>query len=184
MNGIKDLPQNIVLIGFMGCGKSTVGRELHHRLGYPLVDMDLVIESRAGKPISAIFADEGETAFRDMETRLLMELAESTAPRQIISTGGGVVGRSENRTLLRDLGYVVWLDAPVSVILERTGKSRARPLLQDDDPAARARKLMAEREPLYQETAHLKLDTAGLDSAELATGILECARYFFSRHVE
>ena len=181
MNHSITPPENIVLIGFMGCGKSTIGRELQHRLGYPLVDMDQVIEKRAGKSITEIFAALGETAFRDMETGLLQELRDPDAPRRIISTGGGVVGRSENRALLKELGYVVWLHAPVAVILERTGKSRARPLLHTDDPAARIQALMEERKPLYQETAHLKLDTAGLCSDEVATGILECARYYFNQ---
>ena len=182
MNQSSSPPENIVLIGFMGCGKTTVGRELQQRLGYPLVDMDQVIEQRAGKAITEIFADEGETAFRDMETALLRELNDPTAPRRIISTGGGVVGREENRSLLKDLGYVVWLHAPAAVILERTAKNRSRPLLHTDDPAARIQSLMEERKPLYQETAHLKLDTAGLCSDEVATGILECARYFFTKH--
>jgi shikimate kinase len=181
MNDKGTLPLNIILIGFMGCGKSTVGRELHHRLGYQLVDMDQLIEQRAGKPITAIFADEGEQAFRDMETAVLTDLARSREQRRIISTGGGVVGRRENRDLLKHMGYVVWLDAPASVIAERTSKNRTRPLLVAEDPGEKIRKLMAEREPLYQETAHFKLDTAGLDSNELATGILECARYFFSQ---
>jgi shikimate kinase len=181
MSIAENLPKNIVLIGFMGSGKSTVGRELHQRLGYPLVDMDQVIEQRAGKPITAIFEDEGEAVFRRMETTLLEELADPAAPRRIISTGGGVVGSADNRTLLRSMGYVVWLDAPIRAIMDRTSKNRQRPLLHTDDPAARIRELMALREPLYQETAHLKLDTAGLDSGELATGILECARYHFSQ---
>src|SRR6188768_2384745 len=106
MNESQTPPKNIVLIGFMGSGKSTVGRELHHRLGYPLVDMDHVIEQRAHKPITAIFADEGEEKFRDMETWLLEELGDPAGPRRIISTGGGVVGRAGNRALLRKLGYV------------------------------------------------------------------------------
>jgi shikimate kinase len=181
MSDRENLPRNIVLIGFMGSGKSTVGRELQLRLGYPLVDMDQVIEQRAGKAITAIFEDEGEEAFRAMETALLRELADAAAPRRIISTGGGVVGRDENRELLRSMGYVVWLDAPLKAIMERTSKSRQRPLLHTEDPATRIRELMALREPLYQETAHLKLDTAGLDSGELTTGILECARYYFSQ---
>lgn len=180
MNASNTPPENIVLIGFMGCGKSTIGRELHHRLGDPLVDMDQIIEQRAGKPITAIFADEGESVFRDMETALLIELSDPAAPRRIISTGGGIVGRAENRTLLRNLGYVVWLHAPAAVILKRTGKNYSRPLLHTEDPAAKIEALMEERAPLYQETAHLKLDTAGLCSAELATGILECTRYFFN----
>ena len=182
MNESSIAPRNIVLIGFMGCGKSTVGRELHRRLGYPLVDMDHEIESRAGKPITAIFAEDGEDAFRDLETGLLRELVDHPETQRIISTGGGVVGRAENRELLRRMGYVVWLDAPEASILERTSKNQSRPLLHTDDPAARIRELMATRAPLYQETAHLRLDTRGLDSGELATGILECARYHFSRH--
>lgn len=180
MNESGTPPKNIVLIGFMGSGKSTVGRELHHRLGYPLVDMDQVIEQRAGKPVTAIFAEDGEVVFRDMETQLLGELSAPDAPRRIISTGGGVVGREENRALLRHLGYVVWLHAPIAVILDRTARSRERPLLHTDDPAARIAELMAARMPLYQESAHLKVDTAGLDCGELATGILESARYFFT----
>jgi len=180
MNSAPPPPENIVLIGFMGSGKSTVGRELQHRLNYPLVDMDHAIEQRAGKSITAIFSNEGEAAFRDMETDLLRELCNPAAPRRIISTGGGVVGREENRQLLKTLGFVVWLHAPTAVILDRTGKNRSRPLLNTEDPAARIETLMRERQPLYQESSHLKLDTAGLDCGELATGIIECARYFFN----
>lgn len=183
MNAAETPPKNIVLIGFMGSGKSTVGRELHQRLGYPLVDMDQVIEQRAGKPITAIFAESGEESFRDRETRLLEELSDPAAPRRIISTGGGVIGREENRALLRHLGYVVWLHAPTEVILDRTAKNRDRPLLHTDDPRARVEALLAVRQPLYRETAHLQVDTAGLDCGELATGILESARYFFTGHL-
>jgi shikimate kinase len=183
MNESHPPPKSIVLIGFMGSGKSTVGRELHHRLGYPLVDMDAVIEQRAGKSIATFFADEGEGKFREMETQLLEELDDPTAPRRIISTGGGVIGRAGNRQLLRHLGYVVWLNAPVATILERTGKNRDRPLLHTDDPQARVEALLAIRKPLYEETAHLKVETSGLDSKELATGILESARYFFTGYL-
>jgi shikimate kinase len=183
MNESQTPPKNIVLIGFMGSGKSTVGRELHHRLGYPLVDMDHIIEQRAGKPITAIFAEDGEEKFRNMETWLLEELCDPAAPRRIISTGGGIVGRERNRDLLRNLGYVVWLHAPTPVILERTAKNRDRPLLHTEDPAARIEALLAVRKPLYEETAHLKVETAGLHCGELATGILESARYFFTGHV-
>ena len=181
MNETKPTPKNIVLIGFMGSGKTTVGRELHQRLGYPLVDMDQVIEERAGKSIPSIFAESGEARFREMETSLLREITDhASAERRIISTGGGIVGSEENRALLKQLGYVVWLSAPIDVILERTSKNRNRPLLQTDDPAEKIRILMDQRKPLYEEVAHLKLDTSGLDFSELATGILECARYYFT----
>jgi shikimate kinase len=184
MNESQPPPKNIVLIGFMGSGKSTVGRDLHQRLGYPLVDMDQMIEQRTGKSIAAIFVDSGEDAFREMESELLEELADPDAPRRIISTGGGVIGREKNRELLRQLGCVVWLHAPLPVILERTGKNRDRPLLNAPDAAVRAAELLAIREPLYAAAAHLKVDTTGLDSTELTTGILESARYFFTGHLE
>ncbi len=183
MNESQTPPKNIVLIGFMGSGKSTVGRELQHRLGYPLVDMDQVIEQRAGKSIAAIFAAEGEAAFRDRESALLEELNDPSAVRRIISTGGGVIGRDLNRAMLRHLGYVVWLHAPLAVIVERTGRNRDRPLLHTEDPVARIEALLALRKPLYAETAHLQVDTSGLDCGELATGILESARYFFTGHL-
>lgn len=179
MNFEETPPKNLVLIGFMGSGKSTVGRELHSRLGYDLVDMDSVIERRQGRPITRIFEEDGEEYFRNLETDLLRELALD-ASRKIISTGGGVVGREENRELLRKLGYVVWLQAPVEVIYERTSRNRDRPLLQTEDPIGKITALLEKRTPWYAETAHLRVDTSGLDGGELATGILESARYFFS----
>lgn len=172
-------PKNLVLIGFMGSGKSTVGRELHARLGYELVDMDAVIEQREGRPISRIFDENGEEHFRELETELLKELA-SDGRRKIISTGGGVVVKEGNRELLRRLGYVVWLQAPVGVIHDRTSRNRERPLLLTEDPVGRIEALLEKRKPYYAETAHLSVDTSGLDGGELAAGILESARYFFS----
>jgi shikimate kinase len=174
-------PKNIVLIGFMGSGKSTVGRDLHQRLGYPLTDMDRLIEETMGKKIPEIFKEEGEAAFRDFETLQLLEISKQTDMRQIISTGGGIVVRPENRSLLRNLGYVVWLQAPEEVIYERTSRNQDRPLLNHMDARERISTLLAEREPWYRETAHLKIDTSELDSKEIATGILESARYYFTQ---
>jgi len=176
------IPNNIVLIGFMGCGKTTIGRELRRLLGYPLADMDAIIEQRAGKPITRIFAEDGETAFRDLESGLLAELAGAEQPAQIIATGGGVVSRPENRVTLQRLGYVVWLIAPPNVIHSRTRHSNERPLLHGEDPITRISELLAQREPWYRQCAHLSVDTAGLSSREIATGILESARYFFTGH--
>jgi len=185
MNCPESPPKNLVLVGFMGCGKSTVGRELHRRLNYPLIDTDHEIETRTGKSIKQIFAGPGgEPEFRDMETALLHELADTATDgaRRIISTGGGICGREENRKILRRLGYVVWLHAPIDVIIERTSKNQDRPLLNTEDPAGRIRTLMQEREPLYREASHLDIDTTGLDFKEISVGILESARYFFTGH--
>ncbi len=164
----------------MGCGKTTVGKELRRLLGYPLVDMDSVIEKRAGKPITRIFKEQGEDAFREMETALLRELAAGDPARSIISTGGGVVVKEENRALLRRLGFVVWLKVTPETILHRTRRSRTRPLLNTPDAPVRVRNLLAEREPWYRECARLTVATAGLESDEVAAGILQSARLFFA----
>ncbi len=174
------LPKNIVLIGFMGCGKSTIGRKLQQMLGYPLVDTDHLIEEKAGMPVTAIFSRRGEGFFRQLESAVLHELAAPQAPRRIVATGGGIVGRKQNRKLLQQLGFVVWLQAPVDVILERTGRSRDRPLLQTENPREKVETLLAQRTPWYRETAHLAVETQGLDAAEIAAGILESARYHFA----
>ncbi len=180
MAATESPPSNIVLVGFMGCGKSTVGRELRKLLGYPLVDTDRLIEARAGCSISELFARGGEQAFRELETEVLRELAGAGGGSRIIATGGGIILREENRTLLRSLGCVVWLRAPVETIVRRTGRSRERPLLRTADPQARIEALLAERDPYYRSAAHLDVDTEGLSCNEVACGILESARYFFA----
>jgi len=183
MNQEEVTPKNIVLIGFMGCGKSTVGRELNKRLGYPLTDMDQLIEETMGKRITEIFKEGVESAFRDFETLQLLEISKQTETRHIISTGGGIVVRPGNRPLLKQLGYVVWLDTPQEEIYRRTSRNNDRPLLNQPDARERIATMMAEREPWYRETAHLKIDTGGLESHEIAAGILESARYFFTQPV-
>ena len=180
MNLGESLPKNIILIGFMGCGKSTIGRHLGGLLGYPLVDIDDMIEAKAGMAIMKIFADRGEDYFRQLEAAVLQELSAPSAPRRIISTGGGVVTRKANRRLVKQLGYVVWLQTPVEEILRRTSRNHDRPLLKTEDPEEKIRKLLAEREPLYKECADLSLDTSDLDAKEISCGILESARYHFA----
>ena len=180
MNPADGLPKNIVLIGLMGCGKSTVGRKLQTMLGYPMIDTDHLIEEKTGMSIPEIFARRGEQAFRDLESAILQELSAPHTPRRIIATGGGIVCRKANRKALSKLGYVVWLQAPVDVILQRTSRNRDRPLLQTADPRAKVEQLLLERSPLYHDIADLELETAGLETEEIACGILESARYHFS----
>lgn len=172
--------QNIVLVGFMGCGKSTIGRELHQALGYPLFDTDQVIEEQTGKNIPEIFAQDGEDSFRQLETRLLENLILQETSHSIISTGGGIVTRPENIPLLRKLGFVVWLCCSPEVIFERTSRNNNRPLLQCDKPMEVIRKLLSERDPAYQDASHLKIKNSNLEIDEITCGILESARYHFS----
>ena len=171
--------KNVVLTGFMGSGKSSIGRELSQSLGYPVIDTDALIVERAGKAIKEIFADEGEEVFREMESQVLRDLLAEHPHKHIISTGGGIIGREENRSLLRELGYVIWLRVSPEEILKRTARNSERPLLNNDDPAETVARLLAERVPLYKETAHLTIDTDNLTFPEITAGIIESARYHF-----
>ncbi|MGD1978927.1 MAG: shikimate kinase [Akkermansiaceae bacterium] len=172
------MQRNIILIGFMGTGKSTIGRRLSRTFGYPLIDTDQLIVEQQGRPIPEIFAEEGEEAFRDMETNLLRSLSRHSG--HIIATGGGIIGREENRLILRNLGYVVWLIAGPAEILARTSRNSNRPLLNHDRPEETIRNLLEVRTPYYKATAHLSIETDQLSFDEVATGIIESARYYFS----
>ncbi len=163
----------IILIGLMGCGKTTVGRELSKMLAMPFLDMDAVIEEQIGKPIPAIFKDEGERHFRALETALLRYLVNDEgrgAP--VISTGGGVIMREENRAILRKLGFCVWLDVDVDTLIARTARSNNRPLLLNTNRRAMLEKLSQQRAPLYAATAHLRLDSSRMDINTVVRSIL------------
>ncbi len=172
----------IVLIGLMGCGKTTVGRELSKLLGMPFLDMDTIIEEQIGKPIPAIFHDEGEPHFRALETALLRYLLNEEeyhgAGAPIISTGGGVVLREENRAILRALGFCVWLNVEVPTLIARTARSNNRPLLANANRRAILEKLSAERGPFYEETAHLRLDSTKMDINTVVNHIAAAVRDF------
>ena len=178
--GSPSPPKNIVLIGFMGSGKSSIARELSGALGYPMVDTDSLIVERAGKPIHDIFDQEGEEAFRELESTILRELEESLPAHHIIATGGGIIGRPTNRDILRKIGFVVWLEVSAGEIIRRTENSRDRPLLNNDDQTGTIERLLDERRELYRATAHQEIETDELTFPEITTGILESARYFFS----
>ena len=176
--------RNIVLVGFMGSGKSTLGRVLNQKLSYPLIDTDHLIEEQSAMSVSDIFASEGEDAFRTMETKLLENMLESECNHHIISTGGGMVLKPENRGLLRQLGFVVWLSCTDEETFERTSRNNKRPLLQCDDPMSLITRMLDERAPYYDEASHLKISTSGLEFDEISCGILESARYHFGSYPE
>lgn len=161
---------NIVLMGFMGTGKTTVGRLLASRLGRPFVDMDAVIEAREGRAISAIFAKEGEAHFRKLERALAVELAGRAG--QVIATGGGVVLNPDNVTDFRRTGIVVCLTAPPETILRRVAGDAHRPLLEDGEKTERIRRLLEVRRPFYEALPH-RLDTAGSAPEALVERLLE-----------
>lgn len=171
--------KNLILVGFMGTGKSTIGRQLSKKLGYPLIDTDARIVAQEKRSIADIFEAEGEEHFRDLETETLRSLQSDNCHKRIIATGGGLVLREENRHLLRDLGFVVWLVATPETILERTSRNKDRPLLQTKDPEETIRMMLDQRDTSYRESAHLILETTNLEFSEITTGIIESARYHY-----
>ncbi|GGG02774.1 MULTISPECIES: shikimate kinase AroK [Cysteiniphilum] len=152
------ITQNVFLIGPVGAGKSTIGRQLASELKLDFVDSDREIEQRCGVDIDWIFDIEGEEGFRKREQEVLGDLA--TRQGIVLATGGGAIILPENRTLLSSRGKVVYLQASIEQQLERTAKDKKRPLLQVDDKEAQLKKLMAEREPLYQEIADITIETS------------------------
>lgn len=158
---------NIYLVGLMGAGKTTVGRQLAKRLGRDFFDSDHEIVERTGVPIPTIFEIEGEDGFRRREVQTIHELTELQGI--VMATGGGVVLNPENRRRLKETGWVVYLNVPPLQLFERTKHDRNRPLLQVDNPLARLEFLHAQRDPLYRETAHCVLNGGQL----LASGIVQ-----------
>jgi shikimate kinase len=120
-------PKNVILLGFMGSGKSTVGKLLAKKLGFGFIDIDKVVERKYGKTVEELFKEKGEEFFRDEETNAVRELQGKRA--RVIATGGGIVEREENVKLLQKLGVVVYLCASVDEIYKRTHNSATRPLL-------------------------------------------------------
>ena len=161
----------IVLVGFMGVGKSSVGRRLEKTTRYPRVDTDEMIAAKFGLSVPRIFEIHGEDVFRDAEGKVLHQL-NSREP-SIIVTGGGIVLRTTHRDLLRQLGTVVYLQADEETLFERISRRTSRPLLQTDDPRATMTQLLERRLPLYEEIADFRIDTSRLSHDEVCELILQ-----------
>ena len=157
--------KNIFLIGLMGAGKTTIGRQIANELSLEFFDSDHEIENRTGVTITHIFDIEGEAGFRKRETAMLDELTEKKG--MVLATGGGAILKPENRQFLMSRGTTIYLYANIETLLERTSKDRNRPLLQTEDPQEKLRELFEIRDPLYRETADIIIDT-GKDSVRLA----------------
>jgi shikimate kinase len=163
---------NLYLIGMMGTGKTTIGQVLAKELGYRFFDTDVLIERVAQKSINELFTEEGEIFFRDLESQVLGEVSACT--RSVIATGGGAVLRPVNWGYLRH-GLIIWLDAPISLLIERLAEDNTRPLLKMDNLSLKLETLLAERKSLYQE-ADLQIAIAKNENPEqIVSKILEQA---------
>ncbi len=162
---------NVILIGMMGSGKTTIGRLLAQRTGMEFIDLDELIAQRAGMSIAEIFQSQGEAAFRELESEVLAEIM--SARHAVIATGGGIILSAANRERLRELGLVVWLDAPPEVLAERIGDDPARPLLDRTQPLKKLTEILNQRRQWYAETSDIHLDTTEHTEEELVDRIIE-----------
>ena len=172
---------NIVIIGLMGCGKSTVGRIVSNMIGFKFVDTDQLICEAAQASIPRIFEREGEAGFRVRESRALRSLLGTRG--HVIATGGGIITQPHNLALLKHLGYVVWLDAGVTTLYRRTVNNHDRPLLNEEDPKAKLERLLAARKDFYKGLADLRIRTDDLTPQETSYGVAESARVWFTTQV-
>ncbi|MES2872007.1 MAG: shikimate kinase AroK [Pseudomonadota bacterium] len=163
--------RNLILVGPMGAGKSTIGRLLAKELHLPFKDSDKEIEVRTGANIPWIFDKEGEPGFRERETAMIVELCHENGI--VLATGGGAVMRPENRLALRNGGRVVYLHASIEQQVARTSRDRNRPLLRNANPEKILRDLLAIRDPLYREIADLVIETDERPPRMVVLDILE-----------
>ena len=166
---MRQLSANIVLVGFMGTGKSTIGRVVAQKLGFHFIDTDDVIEQTSKAKISDIFAEHGEVYFRDLESQAVKSVA--LMKNQVVATGGGVVLRSSNIDLLRTGGPIFCLNATPKAIWDRVRSSRSRPLLRGPDPLKKIETLLNKRAPYYALADH-QIETTGVSVDRVANEII------------
>ena len=162
---------NIFLVGPMGAGKSTVGRQLAKALGRDFYDSDKEIEKRTGVSISWIFEMEGEAGFRAREQKVIDDLTQ--LKDIVLATGGGAVLSDDNRRALRSRGNVIYLSASAEQLFRRTSKDKTRPLLQTDDPKQQIISLLEERDPLYKNVADIELRTGDQSIQHAVTEVIK-----------
>lgn len=164
--------RNIILIGFMGSGKTSVGEQIADQTGRSMIDTDRMIEEKTGLTISRIFELEGEEAFRRMETELLEELLSQT-DETIISVGGGLPMKEKNRGLLKKLGMVIYLNVRMETVRKRLEGDGTRPLLKSEPVEEKVNSLLAFRDPIYQSAAHMVVVVDGKTVGQVADEILQ-----------
>lgn len=171
MKADPPLRRGLALVGYRGTGKTTVGRMLAERLGWAFADADHELEARAGRPVAAIFAEDGESAFRDWEERVIADLAQRE--KTVIATGGGAILRESNRAALRSVGFVAWLTADPETLARRISTRLAtRPALTAAGTLGEIADVLAARTPHYRAVSDLEVETAHRTCREVADAVL------------
>lgn len=148
----------IYLIGFMGCGKTTIGRMLSEKLGYSFVDTDKYILKRQEKDIDTLYKEIGEEGFQQLEKQCLLDVSSNPRKKQVVSTGGGILAKEENITLMKNNGYIIFIDSKIDDIKERLKNSKtARPVLQDMKNEEELEEEFSKRHALYEEVCDMKI---------------------------
>jgi shikimate kinase len=178
MSARLTIPKSLVLIGMMGAGKTSVGRQLAHKLGLPFVDADHEIETAAQATITEIFERDGEAAFRNGERRVIARLLEG--PVCVLATGGGAFMAAETRDKIRAQGISIWLRADLDLLARRVGRRRDRPLLKDGDPRETLSRILAIRTPVYAE-ADITIDSGDQTPDQVAEAAIAGLQTFLTR---
>ena len=171
---------NIILIGFMGCGKTTFGTWIAKNKKMDFCDTDALIVEKEKKSINDIFSENGEPYFRELETEIVKDLIKSRH-NTVVSVGGGLPLKPENRELLKKLGTVVYLRTSVEELTKRLAGDTTRPLLQCEDPAKRVEELLNYRDPIYEVGAHMVVQVDGKSVEEIVQEIVRNYTIFFER---
>ena len=164
------MAQNIIFVGPMGAGKTTIGKQLARQLGRSFYDSDRVIEEHTGANIPLIFEMEGEEGFRRREKAAIAELTQKQ--NIVLATGGGVILDPENRDQITRQGFVIYLSAPLEHLFNRTSKDKNRPLLQTENPRQKLEEILSIRDPLYREVADVVIETDGSPARNVVKKLL------------
>ena len=168
----KNMKHNIILIGFMGSGKTSVGERLALKLSYEFKDTDRFIEQTVGDTISNIFKQKGEEYFRTLETNVLQEL-KNTMHHTVLSTGGGLPVKELNAKILKESGYVIYLRTSKEITIKRLKGDKTRPLLSEDDLESKVERLLKLRDPIYERIAHKIITTDDKSFDDIVNLIME-----------
>ena len=162
---------NIILIGPMGSGKTSIGKKMSKMIHFKFVDTDSLIEQKTGVNIPTIFEHEGEKGFREREAKVLQEI--SSSKNTVIGTGGGIIVLKENREIIKNLGFTVFLTASIKELAYRTEYDKNRPLIKNEDAESKLEILMKERKKYYEECADMKVSTEQYDATKISKMIIK-----------